>query len=93
MLKEDDVWQMILTDRSANTDNEKCFVKCLGESYNIMNKDDGKLNPIELKKPLPFIDSNKVEAGIKKCSSLEGINPCDTATKQGECLFEIAGIR
>lgn len=78
--------QLVLT-----LENEKCFVKCIGESLTFINP-NGSINETSLQ-PIPwFINGNKVLAAIRKCSRIIGTSPCDKAYQQTTCFFDIASI-
>lgn len=89
-INKEEAWDLILTEAPAKNEEQKCFIKCVGEGLGFL-KEDGNLNLDSLAKPKPYLDTAKVPAAIEKCGKLRGTTVCDTAYKQGDCLFEMAG--
>lgn len=72
-------------------ENEKCFVKCMGERLSFINS-DGSLNATALRHPPSYLNGNKIGAALRKCSRIFGTSRCDKAYQQSICFFNIAGI-
>lgn len=72
-------------------ENEKCFIKCMGESMSFL-KSDGSINQTSLR-PVPwFLNDNKIGSVVRKCSRIVGTSSCDKAYEQSVCFFGIASI-
>ena len=66
----------------------KCFLKCIGESCGKVSA-DGKLIADKIKqKPLPNMDTTKLDAALTKCTAVVGADPCDTTYQQHICLMK-----
>lgn len=70
-------------------ENEKCFIKCMGEGLHFLNS-DGTLNDTGVHMPHWYLNDKKVPRAIRRCRRITGDTDCDKAFRQSRCLFIIA---
>lgn len=83
-------WELMEEETPPQIEDQKCFVKCVGEGLFLINKTDGKLNTTTLKHPPVYLDKKLIPLAVKNCTALKGTSVCDIAYKQEKCLFMIA---
>lgn len=83
--------EILKLKKPAESEDEKCFVKCNGEGMGLFNADDGMLIPEGLVKNVPEeLDATKIPDSIKKCEKLTGTTACDTSYLIGGCIWKDA---
>lgn len=73
-------------------ENEKCFIKCMGEGLHFLNA-DGTLNETGAQTPHFYLNEKRVPKALERCKRIQGTNVCDKAVRQSQCFFQIAGIQ
>lgn len=78
------------TNPTKILENEKCFIKCMGEGLKFVNP-DGTLNKATVQLQHWYFNSKKVLNVLQRCLKIKGKNICDKAYRQSKCLFVLAG--
>ncbi|KAH8298448.1 hypothetical protein KR044_003474, partial [Drosophila immigrans] len=86
-LSEAELAKVKAKDFSEPSENIKCFANCFFEKVGTLK--DGVIQPeVVLTKLGAIIGEEKTRAALDKCSSIKGVNNCDTAVKLHECFDE-----
>nr|AMP19489.1 odorant binding protein 7 [Tomicus yunnanensis] len=72
----------------SEADSFKCYIKCLLSQMAIIDDDDGTIDVDAMVAVLPEEIQEATEPIIRKCGSIIGANPCDSAWLTHKCYYK-----